>query len=117
MLKVLRLLTKKNIKYIILTEEYTSQKLRLKNIDEMRHHFIEEIKQNELMSNKHNNVCGVLNYIEQLLIIVSNVSISAFASLTNIPVCIANSAAELKIYVITAGINNYKLMIKEEKKT
>ena len=50
-------------KYIILSEEKVSQEF----IDETRNYFIEEIKQNELMSKKHKNVCRVLNYIEHLL--------------------------------------------------
>ena len=33
-------------------EENISQEFRLKNIDERRNYFIEEIKQNELMSKK-----------------------------------------------------------------
>ena len=52
------------------------------------------------MSKKHKKVCWVLNYIEQLLILVSSVtrcvSISAFASLGGIPVGITSSAVALK---------------------
>ena len=36
-----------------MSEENISQKLRLKNIDETKNSFIEEINQNELMSKKH----------------------------------------------------------------
>ena len=56
------------------------------------------------MSKKHKNVCGVLNYIENVLILVSTVSISGFASLNVIPVGIANFAVGLIICVITPGI-------------
>ena len=59
---------------------------------------IEEINQNELMSKKHNKVCRVFNYIEQLLISVSTVtgcvSIYAFASLVDIPTGITSSALD-----------------------
>ena len=52
--------------------------------------FIEEINRNELMSKKHKKVCGVLNYIDHLLILVSAVtgcvSIFPFTSLFGIPV-------------------------------
>ena len=34
-------------------EENISQESRLKNIDETRNYFIEDINQNELMSKKH----------------------------------------------------------------
>ena len=36
-----------------MTEENISQEFRLKNMDEARNYFLEEIKQNELMSKKH----------------------------------------------------------------
>ena len=40
------------------------QEFRLKNIDETRNYFVEEIEQKELMSNKHKKVCTTLNHIE-----------------------------------------------------
>ena len=43
-----------------MVEENLSQGFRLKNIDETRNYFIEEIKQNELMSKKHKKVCTTL---------------------------------------------------------
>ena len=55
-------------------EENVSQEFRLKNIDQTWNHFIEETIQNELMSKKHETVCRVLNYIEELLISVSTVT-------------------------------------------
>ena len=59
-----------------------SQELSLKNIDEMKNYFLEEIKQNELMSRKHKKICKSLNYIKQFLILASTItgciSISAF---------------------------------------
>ena len=35
----------------------------MKNVDETKNYFIEEINQNELMSKKHKKVCRVFNYI------------------------------------------------------
>ena len=46
-----------------MVEENISQEFRLKNIDETRNYFFEEIKQNELMSKKHKKVCTILNSI------------------------------------------------------
>ena len=67
-----------------MSKENRSQEFRLKNIDEIRNYFVEEIEQNELMSNKHKNVCTTLNYSEHFLILASTItgyiSISAFAS-------------------------------------
>ena len=49
--------------------------------------------QSDLMSEKHENVCAALNYIEHWLILASTVtgcvSISAFISLVGIPIGIA----------------------------
>ena len=51
-----------------------NQEYRLKNIDERKNYFIKEINQNELMSKKHKKVFRVLNYIENLLLLVSTVT-------------------------------------------
>ena len=78
-------------------EESKSQEFRLKNVDEIRNYFIEEIDQNGLMSTKYKKVCGVWSYTKHLLILVSAVtgcvmcSISSFASLAGIPVGITSS--------------------------
>ena len=49
-----------------MAEENISQELRLKNIYETRNYFIEEIKQNEMISKKHKKACSSLNYTEHL---------------------------------------------------
>ena len=76
------------------------QEFRLKNINETRNYFFEEIKQNELMSKRHKKVCTTLNYIEHFLILASTatgcISISSLASLINIPIGITSSAIGLK---------------------
>ena len=68
-----------------MVEANIRQEVRLKKIDKTTNYFIEGIKKNDLMSQKHKNVCKVLHYIEYLLILASKVtgcvSISAFASL------------------------------------
>ena len=45
-------------------------RIRLKNIDKTKNNFIEEIKQNELITKKHEKVSGFLTYIEHLLIVI-----------------------------------------------
>ena len=40
-----------------MVEENISQEFRLKNIDETKNYFIEEIDINELISNTHEKVC------------------------------------------------------------
>ena len=102
-----------------MVEENINQEFRLKNIDETRNYFLEEIEQNELMSRKHKKVCTTLNYIEHFLILASTItgciSISAFASLIGIPIGITSSAIGLKICAITAGIKKYKSIINKNK--
>ena len=51
-----------------------SQEFRLKNIDETRDYFLEEIEQNKLMSRKHKRVFTTLNYIEYFLILTSTIT-------------------------------------------
>ena len=51
---LLKLIILKSIrKYITMPEENISQESRLKNIDETKNYFIEEINQNELISKKY----------------------------------------------------------------
>ena len=70
------------------------------------------------MSEKHKKVCRVSNYIENLLILISTVTVcvSGFASLVGIPTGYKSSPIGLKISVITAGTKKYKSIIKEKKK-
>ena len=103
-----------------MAEENISQEFRLENITETRNYLIEEINRNQLVSKKHKMVCTTLNYIEHFLILGStvtgSVSISVYASLVGIPIGITSSAIGLKIFVITAAIKKYKLIIKKKKK-
>ena len=92
-----------------------SQECRLKNINETRNYFLEEIEQNEVMSRKHKKVYRTLNYIERFLILASRItgciSISDLTSLIGIFIGITSSAIELKLCVITAVIKKYKSVI------
>ena len=97
-----------------------SQELRLKNVDETRNYFLEETKQNELMSRKHKIASTTLNYIEHFLILGFTIGgcilISAFASLIGIHIGITSSAIELRICAIFAAIEKYKSIITKKKK-
>ena len=79
-----------------------SYKFRLKSIDETRNYFLEEIKQNELISRKYKKVCKTLNYIEHSLILVSTITgyilISDFASLIGIAIGITSSTIGLNFF-------------------
>ena len=103
-----------------MVEENISQEFRLKNIDETRNYFLEEIKQNGLKSKKHKKVCTTLNYTEHFPILASTItgciSIYAFASLICIPIGISSYIIGLKICAMTAGIKKYESIIKKKKK-
>ena len=89
-----------------LVEETICQEFRLKNIEEKRNYFLEEIKQYELMSKRHKKVCTNLNYIEQSYLastITGCVSISAFTSLVGILIRITSSTIGLKLSAISVG--------------
>ena len=89
-----------------MVEETICQEFRLKNIEEKRNYFLEEVKQYELMSKRHKKVCTNLNYIEQSYLastITGCVSISAFTSLVGILIRITSSTIGLKLSAISVG--------------
>ena len=81
-----------------MSKENISQKFRLKNIDETRTYFISFI------------------LFHLVSIVTGCVSISAFLSLVRIPVETRSFAIVSKVCAITAGIENYKSLIKKNKK-
>ena len=74
----------------IIVEENISQEFRLKNIDETRNYFCEEIRQYELMSRKHKKFCATRNFLERFLNLTSTitgcVSFSTFSFLVGISI-------------------------------
>ena len=94
---------------------------KLKEMDKTRNYFMEEIKQNELISKKHKKLCKILKYAEHLLILAATVSgcvsISALASLIGIPVGIASFATTIKITIIIPQIKKHKSIVKKNEKT
>ena len=46
-----------------MTEDFKSQEMRMKNIDETKNYFIGGINENESISNKHRKVCKIISYI------------------------------------------------------
>ena len=100
--------------------EETSFEFRLIKNDETRNYLSDEIKHNDLMSEKYKRTCKYFSYVENLLILTSTVtgcvSISVFASLADAPVGITSSAVGIKICAITTGIKKYKSTIKKEEK-
>ena len=69
------------------------------------------------MSKKHKTFYRVWNYIEHLLVLITErTSVFAFASLVSTPIGITSSEIGLKICVIAAGIKRCKSIIKKKKK-
>ena len=72
------------------------------------------------MSKNHKQFCRVLNYVDNLFIVISAitgcVSISTFASLLRMPIGITGSTIGLKNCAITAGINRDNSINKKNKK-
>ena len=54
--------------------EETSLEFRLRKIYETRDYLLEEIKHNDLMSEKYEKICNYLSYIENLFISVLTVT-------------------------------------------
>ena len=85
--------------------EEVSLGFRLRKTDETRNYLLDEMKHNDLMSEKYKKTCKYLNYVEHLLILASTVtgcvSISAFFPLVCVPVGITSSAVGIKICAIT----------------
>ena len=68
------------------------------------------------MSENNKKVCRAWNYFKILSAVSDFVSISAFVSLVFVPVGIASCEVEMKICAITAGIKDYKLIIKKRRR-
>ena len=49
--------------------EQAGLEFRLRKIDEARNYLLDEIKYNDLMSEKHKKKCKNLNYVDHLLIL------------------------------------------------
>ena len=100
--------------------EEASAEFRFKKIDEKINYRLDEINYNDLMSEKYKKACKYLNYVKQLVVLVSTVagcvSVSVFPSLIPLPVFVTSSAVAVKICAINAGIKNYKSIIKKKKK-
>ena len=100
--------------------EKASLEFRLRKINEARNYLLDEMKHNDLTSEKYKKTCKYLNYVEHLLILASTitdcVSISSFASLVCVSVGITISAVGINICAIFAGNKKYKSIIKKKKK-
>ena len=97
--------------------EEASLEFRLRKTDETRNYILDEINDNDLMSEKYQKTCKYINYVENLLILASTITgcvlISSFSSLVCVPIGITSSAVGINICAVTIGIKKYKSIIKK----
>ena len=81
-----------------MAKQSISLAFRLKKMDDARNYLLEEVKYNDLMSEKHKKACSALNSFEHFLIFISAVSgcVSVSASLLGVPVGITSSAVGIR---------------------
>ena len=99
----------------------SSLEFRLEIINKTKNYLLEEVKHNDLMSEKYKKTCKYLNYVEKFFILGSTVthcvSVFAFASLVFVPVGITTSAVGLKICAITAEIKKNNQFSKRQRRS
>ena len=86
-----------------MVEENINQQFWLKNIDETRNFYLEEIEENKLMSRNHKKSLYNSKLYWTLFLILAPaitgcISISTFASLIGIPIGITSSMVDFKIW-------------------
>ena len=105
----------------ILKTNISSFEFRLKTLDETRNYLLDEIKHNDLMSQKYKKTQKYLNCVKHLLILVSTVtgyvSISPFASLVCVPVDITSATVEIKSLQKSKSISQLERKKQEIRKT
>ena len=91
----------------------------MRKINETKNYLLDEIENNDFISEKYKKTCKYINYAKHLLILVSTVtdcgSISAFGLLVYVSVGITSSAVGIKICAITSGIKKCKSITKKKK--
>ena len=96
-------------------------KFRWRKIVETTNYLLDEIKHNDLMSEKYKKTCKYLNYVEHVLFLAStitgSVSIFVFVSLVAISVVITSYAVGINDRAITAGIKKFKSNINRPSKS
>ena len=101
--------------------EEASLAFRLRKFDETRDYLLEEIKHNDLISEKYKKTCKYLHYVENLLILVSTVtgciSISTFISLVRVPVSITSSALVLKFVQSLQELKSKRQLSRKSRKS
>ena len=99
------------------TSNLNNQLFRLNKINEIKNHFIAEIKERELMSKRISKYTASFDYFDKYLIVLSATSgsiyIVSFASVIGTPVGIASASLSLT-FSLTTGL--VKKTIKNNKK-
>ena len=81
---------------ILLIQPTTNQQFRLNEINEIENYFIAEIKERELISERHSKYIASFDYFDKSLIVLSatsgGISIASFATVIGTPIGIASAS-------------------------
>ena len=93
------------------TSNLDNQHFRLNKMNEIKKHFIAEIKERELMSKRLSKYIASFDYIDKFLIALSATSgsiyIASFATVIETAVGIASASLSLTFLLYTRLIKNY----------
>ena len=102
-----------------MAEEKISHKFRSNKIDGTRNYFIEEMKQNDLMSKKYKKVCTASKYVKQSLVLNFAVTL-CFNFYVFFVRWYSNSYCKFRscrnVCAMTARIKKYEPIIKKKRK-
>ena len=87
------------------------QQFRLNKINEIKDHFIAEIRERELMSKNLSKYIASVDYLDKSLIVLSvttgSISIASFATVIEAPVGIMSASCSLVFSITTDFVKNF----------
>ena len=96
------------------------QQFRLNKINEIKHYFIAEIRERELMSKNLSKYIASLDYLDKSLIFLSvvtgSISIASFATFIGAPVGIMSASCSLTFSFATGFVKKFLKTIRNKKK-
>ena len=102
------------------TSNLDNQQFRLNKINEIKDHFIAEIKERELMSKKLSKYIAFCDYSDKLLVVPSatsgSISTASFATVIGTPVGIASASLSLAFSLPTGLVKKLLKATRSKKK-
>ena len=97
-----------------------NQQFRLNKINEIKYHFIVEIKERELMNKRLSKSIACCDYFDKFLIVLSatsgNVPIASFATVIETPVEIASASLSITFSLSTGLVKKLLKTTRDKKK-